>query len=99
MQPRPHALWNPAQVRAIDAFAINELTIPGYELMRRAAHGSLQALQRRWPNARHIGVVCGGGNNAGDGYVLARLARAAGLSVEAAALVDAVRLSGDAHRA
>jgi ADP-dependent NAD(P)H-hydrate dehydratase / NAD(P)H-hydrate epimerase len=99
MHPRPRAHWNPAQVRAIDSFTINELSIPGYELMRRAAQAALNALRRRWPAARHIGVICGGGNNAGDGYVLARLARAAGLAVETAALVDPVRLSGDAHRA
>src|SRR5690606_24476823 len=39
-------------------------------------------LRTRWPRARRIAVVCGGGNNGGDGYVLATLARAAGLAVD-----------------
>jgi len=44
-------------------------------------------------------VVCGGGNNGGDGYVLARFAQAAGLTVTALAAVPAERLRGDAHQA
>lgn len=99
MRPNTSALWNSAQVRAIDAFAIATLRIPGYELMQRAAAAALSELQRRWPAARRILVLCGSGNNAGDGYVLARLAAAAGLSVSAAAVSDPAALRADAARA
>jgi NAD(P)H-hydrate epimerase len=96
--PRCHALYTAAQVRALDARAIEELGIPGYELMRRAAAAALASLRRRWPQARRIAVYCGPGNNGGDGFLLALLAREAGLSVEVFALTGASG-SGDAARA
>lgn len=67
-----------AQVRELDRRAIDVHGIPGYTLMQRAAAVAWQALQQRWPAAQRLAVVCGPGNNGGDGYVLARLARAAG---------------------
>jgi NAD(P)H-hydrate epimerase len=67
--------------------------------MQRAAQAALALLRREWPVARRIVVLCGAGNNGGDGYVLARLALAAGLEVQLAALVDPARLSGDAAQA
>ncbi len=86
-------------MRAIDAFAIATLQIQGFELMHRAAAAALTELRGRWPTARRILVVCGGGNNAGDGYVLARLATAAGLSARIGAVSDPATLHGDAARA
>ena len=94
-----NALYSVAQVRAFDAHAINVLGVPGYTLMQRAGEASLNALRSRWPTALHIAVVCGGGNNGGDGYVLARYARAAGLAVSLFAVVDPKLLKGDARRA
>ena len=75
----PVALYSVAQVRDIDARAIAAGT-PGYTLMKRAGEGALRVLRSRWPTALRIAVVCGGGNNGGDGYVLARFAQAAGLT-------------------
>ena len=92
-------LYSVAQVRAFDARAINELGVPGYTLMNRAGAAALRVLRERWPAVRHIAVVTGGGNNGGDGYVLARLARAAGLEVDLLALIAPERLAGDARRA
>ncbi len=92
-------LYSVAQVRAFDAHAITVLGVPGYTLMQRAAEAALNALRSRWPTALHIGIVCGGGNNGGDGYVLGRYARAAGLEVSLFAAVDPLLLQGDARRA
>ena len=75
-------LYSAAQVRELDRRAIEELGIRGYELMQRAAAASFEALQRQWPQARHVAVLCGSGNNGGDGYEVARLALAAGSSVQ-----------------
>jgi NAD(P)H-hydrate epimerase len=68
-------------VRALDRQAIDELGIPGYTLMKRAGEAALRYLRTRWPMAHRIVIVCGSGNNGGDGYVLARFAQAAGLTV------------------
>ncbi len=95
----PTAVYGSQQVRALDAYAIRELAVPSYVLMKRAAEAALRTLRTRWPTALSIGVVCGGGNNAGDGYVLARFARAAGLEVRVLAVVPAANLHGDARRA
>jgi ADP-dependent NAD(P)H-hydrate dehydratase / NAD(P)H-hydrate epimerase len=94
----PSLLYSGAQVRAIDACAIAQGT-DGYLLMRRAAEAALRALRSRWPTALRIGIVTGGGNNGGDGYVLARFAQAAGLSVAVSAVIRPESLRGDALRA
>src|SRR5215470_13390975 len=95
----PIALYSTSQVRALDAHAINELGIPGYTLMKRAGEAALRYLRSRWPMAHRIVIVCGSGNNGGDGYVLARFAQAAGLTVTALAAADPEHLRGDARQA
>lgn len=96
---RPTAIYSATQVRALDAWEIEKRRVPSYTLMTRAAEGALQALRGRWPDARRIAIVCGAGNNGGDGYVLARLARAAGLDALVLAATPPDRLTGDARRA
>ncbi len=99
MSALPVAVYRAAQVRAMDRFAIEQGGIAGYTLMTRAAEAALAMLVRSWHDARRTAIMCGAGNNAGDGYVLARLARAAGLQVTVFALSDPARLGGDAARA
>ncbi len=65
----------------MDELATSALGVPAYELMVRAGAAAWRVLQQRWPGVRHLGVACGPGNNGGDGYVVARLAREAGLKV------------------
>ena len=95
----PIALYSSAQVRALDAHAIEALGIPAYTLMRRAGEAALRHLRSRWPKAHRVAVVCGGGNNGGDGYVLARFAQAAGLAVRVLASSDPEELRGAARQA
>lgn len=92
-------LYTPEQVRDIDRVAISVLGIPGYELMCRAGQAVFEVATGRFPAARRWLVLCGAGNNAGDGYVIARLARTAGIEVTVAALSDPQRLRGDARLA
>jgi NAD(P)H-hydrate epimerase len=99
MSELPVHIHSVQQVRAMDRYAIDRLGIPGYTLMTRAGEAALDDLHKEWPQARRILVVCGFGNNAGDGYVVARLATAAGLSVSVIALGDPDKLTGDAARA
>lgn len=74
-----HALYTVDQVRALDRRAIDEHDIPGYELMRRAAWVALSSLRRHWPEARRLAIYAGKGNNGGDAFLVAALAREAGL--------------------
>jgi len=92
--PRP--LYNAAQVRELDRTAIEAVGIPGYTLMTRAGEGCWACLRTGWPTVRAIAVVCGTGNNGGDGFVIARLALAAGLRVVVLQLGAADRIRGDA---
>ncbi len=95
----PDAIYSTRQIRDLEAHAVRELGIAAYALMKRAGEGALRAMRTRWPTARRIAVVCGGGNNGGDGYVVARFAKAAGLDVVAFAAVAPQLLRGDAARA
>ena len=77
----PLSLHDAAQVRALDACLMAAGT-PGAVLMQRAAQAAWRALRRRWPQLRKLCVLAGPGNNAGDGYLLAVLARRAGWDVQ-----------------
>ncbi len=92
-------LYTAAQVRELDRRAIEDSGIAGYELMCRAGEALLRQLKRDWVDARKITVLCGPGNNGGDGYVLARLLQQSGRDVHLLSLVDPEVLRGAAHRA
>lgn len=99
MRELPAELYRAAQVRELDRIAIEEHGIPGYTLMQRAGAAAFELLRQSWPKARRILVVCGGGNNGGDGYVVARLARQAGFEARILAVAEPERLRGDAQTA
>lgn len=89
-------LYRAEQVRAMDRYAIQQLGISGTVLMERAGAAAFSLLQRHWPQVRTIVVICGTGNNGGDGFVVARLAAEAGLDVRVLLLGDSNHLQGDA---
>ncbi|MCG8325877.1 MAG: NAD(P)H-hydrate epimerase, partial [Thiotrichales bacterium] len=93
------ALYSAAQVRELDRLAIEEHGIPGLTLMERAGNACFATLRERWPDARNMTVLCGLGNNAGDGYVIARLAHEQKIKVSVLQLGDAAKLQGDAASA
>ena len=92
----PHALYRAEQVRELDRCAIEEHGISAAELMERAGRAAYRILRERWPGADGLTVLCGVGNNGGDGYVIARLALQEGLSARVLQLGDPARLRGDA---
>jgi NAD(P)H-hydrate epimerase len=91
LEPLPDA----AGQRALDEWAIDELGIAGVELMERAGRGLTELVLRRAPQGP-VAVVCGKGNNGGDGFVAARLLREQGLDVSVLALAAADEYRGDA---
>ncbi|WP_110674387.1 NAD(P)H-hydrate dehydratase [Salinicola sp. RZ23] len=96
IEARP--LYLAAQVREMDRRVIAAAG-EGFWLMRQAGEAAYALLRARWPEVRRLCVLCGGGNNGGDGYVLAALAAADGVAVELIALTPPERLEGDARRA
>lgn len=95
----PRRLYTAAQVRELDRQAIEECGIPAIELMSRAAAALLLHVQNRWPQVRRLLVLAGTGNNAGDGYLLAALARAEGLRADVLEVGEFAKLGPDAASA
>lgn len=92
-------LYLAEHVRRFDKIAIDEFNIPGRVLMKRAGRACFDLLVSRWPSAENVTVFCGGGNNGGDGYVIAALAAEAKIPVQVFSLVDPMTLTGDAESA
>lgn len=95
----PVDLYGAAASRELDRISIEQYHIAGYELMCRAGKAVFDCLQEKYHLTQRVIVCCGAGNNAGDGYVVARLARQAGLKVEVVSLVDPKKLTGAAAEA
>lgn len=95
----PISLYTADQVRELDRLAIEEHGIPGSTLMARAAEAVFKVLGTRWAGAKNIAIVCGAGNNAGDGFVLARIAAPLGWNVTAFLVANPEAYTGDAREA
>jgi len=94
-------LLTAAQMRAIEAAAIASGQVTGLDLMERAGQGVVNAIFEVWPElakapSRAV-VLCGPGNNGGDGFVVARLLKGQGWQVEVFLYGDAERLPPDAR--
>ncbi|MGH8272842.1 MAG: NAD(P)H-hydrate dehydratase [Gammaproteobacteria bacterium] len=81
----PTALYGARELAELDRRADGR-GLPGDLLMERAGKAAFAAIRARWPDARRWRVYAGGGNNGGDGYVVARLARKSGFEVALIAL-------------
>ncbi len=92
-------VYTPAAVRLADRHAIEVAGIPAFKLMQRAAAAALGVIRMRFPRVRHLYIVCGAGNNGGDGYALAALALQSGLSVDVEELASVEKLSKTAQQA
>ena len=83
-------------MRAVDRWAIEERGVDGLELMERAGAGVARAVERLAPDGP-VTVLCGKGNNGGDGLVVARLLRDAGRPLTVVCVTPPQELSGDAR--
>lgn len=99
MRDLPANVYSVKAVRHLDRCAIDREGIAGYTLMSRAGAFCYRRATEDWPDMRACVVVCGAGNNAGDGYVVARLALADGRLHSVVTLVDPDTLQGDARHA
>lgn len=89
-----------AQMKAIEQAAMARGEVTGLELMERAGRGVVDAVFHEWPDlaqtAHHAVVLCGPGNNGGDGFVVARLLKEWGWTVEVFLYGDPAKLPPDA---
>jgi NAD(P)H-hydrate epimerase len=81
------------QVRAIDRLAVERYHIPGLILMENAGRNAAQIIHERYGPAGRAFVICGTGNNGGDGCVVARHLHNAGLSVRLLVTGDEAKMS------
>lgn len=99
MQSLPTNIYSVAAVRETDRTTIEDHGVPGYTLMTRAGEAAVREARQAFPDSRRWQIVCGAGNNGGDGYVVARIAAQEGIAVSVVSLVDPGKLSGDAATA
>ncbi len=87
------------QMRALDRAAIEDYGVPGLALMERAGRAVVREMSEFFASRANLRavVLCGKGNNGGDGYVIARHLRQRGAAVVVFALDDPAQLTGDAY--
>jgi ADP-dependent NAD(P)H-hydrate dehydratase / NAD(P)H-hydrate epimerase len=88
-------LYDAAGIRGVDRWAIEERGVPSLELMEAAGRAVAEAVAELAPQGP-VRIVCGKGNNGGDGFVAGRLLRGMGFEVEALLLWPGEELRGDA---
>lgn len=95
----PHLAYSAQQVKQQESVVAQVENIPMYQLMQNAANAVFKQLCRLYSDAKSICIVAGGGNNAGDGYLVGKYALLAGIDVVVMALKSGDELTGDAERA
>jgi NAD(P)H-hydrate epimerase len=88
---------NRAESRDVDRRAIEELKVPGIVLMENAGRGAAEVLLSRESTIRTALILCGKGNNGGDGFVIARHLAIRGVLVQIALLAPPAEFAGDAR--
>jgi len=99
MTDHDQRFFDEAGARELDARTIASMSGDSYALMERAGVAAYRRLRANWPEARRLVACCGRGNNGGDGYVMATLARADGLEAIVVRGPLAGTSSADARRA
>jgi hydroxyethylthiazole kinase-like uncharacterized protein yjeF len=85
-----------AEMREIDRATSQRFGVPSLTLMENAGSAVAEFVVARYSSAERIGVICGKGNNGGDGFVAARKLKAAGREVRVMLLAEPAELRGDA---
>ena len=85
-----------AEMREIDRVTSERFGVPSLTLMENAGTAVAEFALAAYPEAKRIGIICGRGNNGGDGFVAARKLREAGREVRVVLLAEPADLRGDA---
>ncbi len=89
-------IFTTAEMREIDRITSERFGIPSISLMENAGSAVAEFVLQTYPAANRIGVICGKGNNGGDGFVVARKLHEAGKDVRVLLLAEPSTLRGDA---
>ncbi|HEX4488720.1 MAG TPA: NAD(P)H-hydrate dehydratase [Terriglobales bacterium] len=84
------------EMREIDRVSTERFGVPSLTLMENAGRAVADFVTKKFPAAYRVGVICGKGNNGGDGFVVARLLHSQGRDVQVLLLADPSELKGDA---
>ncbi|MBB1199138.1 bifunctional ADP-dependent NAD(P)H-hydrate dehydratase/NAD(P)H-hydrate epimerase [Enterobacteriaceae bacterium 89] len=95
----PHTVWAAEDLRRAEIEAADALGLTLYELMQRAGEAAFTLARDSYPSTKRWIILCGHGNNGGDGYVVARLAQAAGINVTLLAMESEKALPEEAAEA
>ncbi|WP_448547339.1 NAD(P)H-hydrate dehydratase [Thalassotalea fusca] len=96
LESLPQSAYSATQVLENEGNVANKLGINLYELMERAGHAVFEHIKRHLPEVSKICVLCGKGNNGGDGFVIARLAQQQGWQVTVVTFCEVSVFKGDA---
>lgn len=88
-------LYSTAQIRNFDSFAINSLNVPSIVLMENAAKNISNLILGKFENLNSVGIICGKGNNGGDGFAVARHLSNSGLKIICIYIGDENEMSDD----
>ena len=91
-----HCAYSAKQVLTNESRVAQSQELALYQLMEKAGNAAFEQIQQYWPNAQSILVLCGKGNNGGDGFVIARLAHLANMHVTVLLTCDVKCVKGDA---
>ncbi|MGE9551249.1 bifunctional ADP-dependent NAD(P)H-hydrate dehydratase/NAD(P)H-hydrate epimerase [Erwinia amylovora] len=95
----PYSVWPVEAMAQLEREGADALGLTLFELMQRAGEAAFSRLRALWPDTQHWLVLCGHGNNGGDGFIVARLAQSAGLTVTVVACEGAKPLPEEARQA
>lgn len=95
----PHSLYRAQQIKDFEGIAAEQVGTTLYGLMKRAGDACYQVFKHHFPEATSVLVLTGKGNNGGDGYVFAAIAKDAGLHVQLCQVGDDKELSGEVAEA
>jgi len=77
----PYSVWPVEALSRLEQQGADALGVTLFELMQRAGEAAFAKIRSLWPAEQHYVILCGHGNNGGDGYIIARLAQSVGLTV------------------
>ncbi len=92
-----HQVYDSQQVLANEGLIAQSKKVPMYQLMEWAGEAAFEQLKLHWPKAKAILLLCGKGNNGGDGFIIARLAHIAGIKVSVLLTCQPSQIKGDAN--